>query len=214
VVRAARAEVDNHSSSYEVDAVVVPQTNVTTVTVSGPDGDAAMTLAAAVMSEAERSFEVLYPVYNIAVVDQPDEPRQTAPNPKLGMVLGALVGAVLATGAVILVGPDTGRGAPPVRDAGTHPLRAGLARWLQRISESSSGDSSSDDGARTGARHPLVTPGFATAGLDMADDDPFLDGAEAEIEEPDQLHEEWASAGGSDDPERPRGPDDTTHPTR
>lgn len=195
VVRAARAEVGNRSSAYDVDAVVVPDTNVTTVTVSGPDGDAAMALASAVMSEAEQAFEDLYPVYNIAVVDQPDEPQQTAPNPELGLVVGALAGALLVSlGLTVL---DEGRRAEPDPQRGSEQPRSASPSVSEAAPEAES--------STIERKSTLV--------VDVADDpllratEPEIDlltAADPEIDEPDWLREDWASAG---KPEPERGGD-------
>lgn len=97
VTQSARASVDNRSSAYAVTSVVVPETNVIQIRVTGPDSDAAVGLALAIMSEAESSFETLYPVYDITTIDEPGKARQIAPNPTLGLLLGAVAGAGLAT---------------------------------------------------------------------------------------------------------------------
>lgn len=193
VVRAARAEVQNRSSAYDVDAVVVPDTNVTTVTVSGPDGDAAMALASAVMSEAEQAFEELYPVYNIAVVDQPDEPRQTAPNPELGLVVGALAGALLVSLSLTVLDGDRRVESGREPDIEQQPPSV-VPRSAEAAPEAES--------STVERKSTLV--------VDMTDDpllsapDPeidFLSVADPEIDEPDWLRDDWASAG-KPDPER------------
>lgn len=112
--------------AYDVDSVVIPGTSVVEVAVTGPSERSAIDVASAVLAESESLFEGLFPVYDVALLDEPSgSDGPVSPNPELGAVIGAIVGVLL--GSIIAVAADRrhhARGA--VEPA--HGARAGAER--------------------------------------------------------------------------------------
>lgn len=88
-------------SNYNIAVVVVPDTNILTLTVEGPDPQGAVVVADAIASQAVGYINSLYPVYNFNILDKPELPTspirpEPMTNAGLASVLGAIVGIVLA----------------------------------------------------------------------------------------------------------------------
>jgi diguanylate cyclase (GGDEF)-like protein len=89
------------ANEYGISVVVVPDTNILTLTVEGPTPQGVVDVARAISSQALGYINQLYPVYNFNVLDDATFPTSpvrpdSVRNAGLAAVLGAIVGLVLA----------------------------------------------------------------------------------------------------------------------
>lgn len=84
---------------YNVNVVVIPETNILKLTIEGPDPDTIVLIANAIGDQALDYINTLYPVYNFSILDEPQRPTQPVrPEPVKNAGLALLIGAVLGTG--------------------------------------------------------------------------------------------------------------------
>lgn len=89
------------TDDYTVAAVLLPEANVVEMTVVGPVPEIAVALSETVGTRASETFEALYQIYDVGLLDPPDLP--TAPSGRalqetaaLAAALGVLLGAAVA----------------------------------------------------------------------------------------------------------------------
>ena len=143
-----------------IRSAVIPETNVVRITVEGPNGTEATALAGEVMSQVESSFEGLYPVYDVAVIDEPRGARKTAPNPTFGAMAGFIVGVLLVSLALVVL-DSLERDEWDTADRGRDPRGAGYGAGASRRPEPDPfGGPYGRDFATSGAanHHPGWTP--------------------------------------------------------
>jgi diguanylate cyclase (GGDEF)-like protein len=87
------------TEDYLINVVVIPETNILTLTVEGPDPKLIVLIADAIGNQALDYINRLYPVYNFSVLDEPTMPtRPIRPEPVKNAGLALLLGAVLGIG--------------------------------------------------------------------------------------------------------------------
>lgn len=88
-------------SQYSISAVVIPDTNILKLTVTGPDPQLVLLITKAVGAQSLIYINNLYPVYNFNIFDKPSlntEPIYPQPiqNAGLALLIGGIVGVSLA----------------------------------------------------------------------------------------------------------------------
>lgn len=88
-------------SEYSISTVVIPDTNILKLTVTGPDPELVLLIAKSVGAQALIYINDLYPVYNFNIFDEPSlnpEPIYPQPvqNAGLALLMGGIVGISLA----------------------------------------------------------------------------------------------------------------------
>ncbi|HRJ75937.1 MAG TPA: diguanylate cyclase [Anaerolineales bacterium] len=89
------------SDDYIITVTVIPDTNILSLTVEGPDPEIVVKISNAIGREGLEYINQLYPVYNFNILEAaefPTEPIRPEPaqNAALAALLGAIVGVVLA----------------------------------------------------------------------------------------------------------------------
>ena len=98
--RAVR-EVGGNISQFESSGVVLPESNVVSLTVSGPSSESAREVNAIIGSAARDEISSFYPIFDVVVLESPKTPTDAvSPAPArdalFGAMLGGFFGLVLA----------------------------------------------------------------------------------------------------------------------
>lgn len=93
--------VDEISDNYMISVVVIPDTNILRLNVTGPDPEKVLALTNAVSDQALVYINELYPVYNFSIFDEAKlnrEPIHPLPmqNAGLALIMGGILGLSLA----------------------------------------------------------------------------------------------------------------------
>ncbi len=128
--RAAAGIEDGEAESYEVQAEPSAQTSIVALAVTGPDARKVDLLADAIVKRTVRSFEELYRVYAVNVIDPPDSTAETDQNILLRVAAAATLG--LAVGYALALLRDLRSRLPHARGRATTSDAASATRAAPR----------------------------------------------------------------------------------
>jgi capsular polysaccharide biosynthesis protein len=111
--RAAR-EIGSAGSDFESTGVVLPESNVVSLTVSGPDADAVREVNQIIGTAGSEELLSLYPIYRAILLESAKTPSAPAsPVPVRDALFGAAVGAFLGI-VLAVVWPVPDQQTPPI----------------------------------------------------------------------------------------------------
>lgn len=116
--RAAR-EIGSVGSDFESTGVVLPESNVVSLTVSGPDAEAVREVNQIIGAAGSEDLASLYPIYTALALESAKTPSAPAsPAPVRDAFFGAALGAFLGV-VVAVVWPAPNRHSAPMIGIGT-----------------------------------------------------------------------------------------------
>jgi capsular polysaccharide biosynthesis protein len=112
----ATTEIGSAGSAFESTGVVLPESNVVSLTVSGPDADAVREVNQIIGAAGSEDLASLYPIYRAILLESAKTPSAPAsPVPVRDALFGAAVGAFLGIVlAVVWPVPKPNRQTPPI----------------------------------------------------------------------------------------------------
>jgi uncharacterized protein involved in exopolysaccharide biosynthesis len=120
--RAAR-EIGSASSDFESTGVVLPESNVVSLTVSGPDADAVREVNQIIGAAASEDIVSLYPIYQALMLESAKTPSApVSPVPIRDALFGAAISAFLGI-VLAVVWPLPDRRTSPLIGIGTSQIR-------------------------------------------------------------------------------------------
>lgn len=115
--RAAR-ETGSAGSDFESTGVVLPESNVVSLTVSGPDAEAVREINQIIGAAGSGDLASLYPIYTAILLESAKTPTAPAsPMPLRDSLFGAAIGAFLGV-VLAVVWPVPDRQTPSIFDIG------------------------------------------------------------------------------------------------